>query len=168
MQLKQLLAKFIFSSSSPFSAIENEYLKQFLQKIGSGFRLPSRRELSHSLLNNVFKEAKEYLRSKIVECDFFSILIDGWENVRHVSVINIILCFPLPMFYKSIEFGGQMMTGQLLYSEIKEVIEELGEDKVVAVVSDNGTNMVAAVKSITQISKNCWNTMFRTCSEFTN
>jgi hypothetical protein len=55
-----------------------------------------------------------------------SIAIDGSENVRNLSVLNIILCIPESIFYKSTEIVGESVDNVVIQREIEKVIE-IGE-----------------------------------------
>ncbi len=59
------------------------------------------------------------------------------SNVRVLPVVNIILCTPKPIFYKSLEFDGKSEDTAFFHKLLKDIIEEIGVNKVVTVVTEN-------------------------------
>lgn len=55
---------------------------------------------------------------------------------------------PSPVFLKSIETNHNRHTGEYIAHEISSVINEVGNDKVIAVVTDNASNMKADWKIV--------------------
>ena len=72
------------------------------------------------------------------------IISDGWLNVRGQGIINYIISTPQPVFYKSTDTRDNRHTGLYISDELKAVINNLGPQKVFALVTDNATNMKAA------------------------
>ena len=105
-KLEIAFAKAIVSGNIPFQWAQNHYLKEFFAKLGSGFRPPSRRELSGSILNKLDRDSTAFINQKI-ECQRnLTVIPDGWQNVRGGSVINIMLGNPkCCIFYESFETG---------------------------------------------------------------
>lgn len=102
-EIKNLLAKAIYSSTTAFEFYENNYFNQAFQKMGFLKFLPSRRELSNSLLRNINNEANKYISDIIKDLDILNIVIDVWANRRGHSVLNILLAYPQPVFHSTIE-----------------------------------------------------------------
>jgi hypothetical protein len=49
-----------------------------------------------------------------------------------------------PCFYKSIPTGGISQTGENIFKELSEIIEEVGASKICSVITDNAANMKKA------------------------
>ncbi|XP_077485379.1 uncharacterized protein LOC144095562 [Amblyomma americanum] len=58
--------------------------------------------------------------------------------------MNFVVATPKPFFYSAVETGQNRHTAVYVAAEICKVIESLGSDKVVALVTDNASNMQAA------------------------
>ena len=58
---------------------------------------------------------------------------------------------PKPIFYKSVLTKKERHTAQNIAAGIKQTIEEIGKEKVVAIVTDNAANMKAAWSILKQI-----------------
>ena len=69
---------------------------------------------------------------------------DGWSNIRGEGIINYIVSTPQPVFFKSTDTKDKRHTSEYIAGELKNVITELGPDKVFAVITDNAANMKAA------------------------
>ena len=75
-----------------------------------------------------------------------TILCDGWSDVRKRSVYNVLISSCKgTMFWKAIDASGSgvTVTGTYIFEEIRKVIDEIGKENVVQVVTDNGSNCVA-------------------------
>lgn len=79
------------------------------------------------------------MKGKLTNADALTIVIDGASI--HNAVINVIVCTPEPFFYTSIDTGKETKTAAYLVSLIQPIIEELGPQRLTAVVTDNASNM---------------------------
>lgn len=149
-EVEDLLAKAIFSGNIAFEWIENPYLVKTFEKLGVTFNLPNRKQLSTTILERVFTECDNFTASKLENADYVSIVIDGWQNIRGLGVINIIICTPEPIFYKSFETADEHVTGIYIQEELGDVIKDFGEKRILAVVTDCGKNMIYAQKRIAE------------------
>jgi hypothetical protein len=75
-----------------------------------------------------------------------SIISDGWSNIRNDHLVNFVVVIPFtkPILFKAIDTSGISQTGECIYKDIKQVIDEIGPEKVSSVVTDNAANMQAA------------------------
>ena len=73
-----------------------------------------------------------------------NIICDGWLDVHKRSVYNVLISSCKgTMFWKTIDASiiGLTITGEFIWSHIKGVIQEIGLQNVVQVVTDNGSNV---------------------------
>lgn len=136
-----LFVKFLFSIDAAFLAVENFFLKKFFEKMNMQRFLPTRKQLSGEYLDKIFSEAENHLMQKINMSDYVALVIDGWENVNNLSVLNIMVASPKSYFYKSMEITGDSIDNKFLIKQMKQAIEEIGLEKISAVVCDNAKNM---------------------------
>ena len=80
----------------------------------------------------------------IEKADCIAIISDVWSNVRGQGIINYIISTPQPVFYKSKYTRDNRHTGLYIADELKAVLNDLGPQKVFALVTDNAANMKAA------------------------
>ena len=83
-------------------------------------------------------------------CGPIAIATDGWSNIRNEHLVNFVLVLPnhSPILFKTIDTSGTSQTGEEIFRKIKEVILEIGAEKINAVVTDNAANMRKAWKLI--------------------
>ena len=148
-KLNQLFAYSMISGDIPFNWTENHYLKQFFNELGCGFNSPRRKMLSTKILEDCHNTAKSFIEEITKDSEFVTITIDGWENTRHLEVLNIMLCIPQSVFHKSIEVGGESVDNTLLVREIEKVIKDLKVHKVVGLITDNASPMILAHEVLT-------------------
>lgn len=72
-----------------------------------------------------------------------SILSDGWTDTRRRSVVNILVSCPLgTVFLRGVDAtrAGGAITAEFIYEAVISVVQEIGAEHVVQVVTDNGSN----------------------------
>jgi hypothetical protein len=78
-----------------------------------------------------------------------TLVSDGWSNGRSESFINYLLVSRTEaIFLKSVATGKDRHTGLYIAEGLKEVIEEVGREKIVAVTTDNASNMRSALAEV--------------------
>jgi hypothetical protein len=74
-----------------------------------------------------------------------SLVTDGWTNIRNESIINYTLVSRRDaIFIKSVHTHVNRHTGQYIAEGLQEVIAEIGPEKLVAVTTDNASNMTSS------------------------
>ncbi|CAG8793384.1 36465_t:CDS:2, partial [Gigaspora margarita] len=136
-ELESLLARGFYSAGISFNILENDDIKAFFLRALPYFKLPTRYSLSNSLLT------KEY------------------SGLNTDSIINYMITTPKPLFYKSVHTKEDQHTAQNIAEGIDKVMQELGIDKFVAVITDNAPNMKAAWRILknqypTKVFLGCW------------
>ncbi|XP_064475765.1 uncharacterized protein LOC135389662 [Ornithodoros turicata] len=144
------LAKALYSSNTPFAVVENEYWRELFNLVRPSYALPSRYLLSGPLLDAEFQRQRIHVEELLKSASYLTLLTEGWTNIRGESIVNFIVATPEPLFYKCVDTGDNRHTATYISSEIRAVIESLGSSKVVAVVTDNASNMKAACDLVTQ------------------
>lgn len=71
-------------------------------------------------------------------------MCDGWTNIRKEPIINYIITTPVPIFYKTISTEAVSHSGTYIVKEISSIIQDLGPNKVLGVVTDNAKSMKSA------------------------
>ncbi|CAN6971348.1 unnamed protein product [Brassica rapa subsp. trilocularis] len=119
-------------------------------KYGPGVTPPSQYQLREPLLkeeveriNGLLKPQEEELKKN--GC---TIMTDAWTYQKRRSIMN--LCINSKggtMFRSSKDCPDEAHTGAYIFEYVNRCIEEVGEENVVQVVTDNATNNMAAAKS---------------------
>ena len=143
----QKCARFIFENCLPFSVVESPSFKDFVKSIRPSYNPPTRKKVAGPLLLDEYEELKTSVKEKIEKARYVNLVSDGWSNMRNEHVVNFIILIPneeTPIYFKSLFTADIRQTGENIATEIIRVIEEIGPDKVVSVVTDNAPNMTSA------------------------
>eukprot|EP00253_Pinus_taeda_P017474 PITA_17474 len=74
-----------------------------------------------------------------------TIMSDGWIDQRNRTLINLLVSCPVgTMFLKSVAASEKVKNAQLICKMMEEVIQEVGEERVVQIVTDNVANYMVA------------------------
>ncbi|KAL2901126.1 Zinc finger BED domain-containing protein 1 [Bienertia sinuspersici] len=83
-----------------------------------------------------------------------SIVSDGWTNVKHQPLINVVASNSRgSMFLYAEDFSGVEKTGKAIADFLLTSIDEVGPSNVLQVVTDNAANCKAAGKEIEKVHK---------------
>ena len=78
-----------------------------------------------------------------------SLCSDGWDNVVHRLLMNIMLSCPAgDIFLGSVDTSGNKKTKEYIVGELKRFIEQIGPMKVSQICTDNAANMLGAVGKV--------------------
>ncbi|KAL4343095.1 hypothetical protein AHAS_Ahas11G0044100 [Arachis hypogaea] len=100
------------------------------------------------LLNEELEYTKDLLKGHKEQWEKYgcSIMSDAWTDKRQRSIINFLVNSPAgTMFLKSIDASDYVKMGEKIFELLDGIVEEIGEQSVVQVVTDNGSNYVLAV-----------------------
>ncbi|XP_057837206.1 uncharacterized protein LOC131047347 isoform X2 [Cryptomeria japonica] len=114
---------------------------------GAGFKAPSESDLSGPILSQMVDDVKKDLdeQRQIWSTKGCTIMIDGWMDRRNRTLLNFLVSSAGgTVFVKSIDASAHCKNATYLCEQIEEVIDEVGEENVVQVVTDNAANYVAA------------------------
>lgn len=142
--MEKLLARAFYSAGISFNIIDNPDFCIFLKKACSAFKIPSRHKLSTTILDAEYNSLKNDVDDVLEKKEYLCITSDGWSNIKKTSIINYMVTIPQPIFYKSIPTHEERHTAENISAGIKQTINEVGEEKVVAIITDNAPNMKAA------------------------
>ncbi|XP_021717464.1 uncharacterized protein LOC110685280 [Chenopodium quinoa] len=74
-----------------------------------------------------------------------SIVSDGWSDPQRRPLINIMIASETgPMFMKAIDCSGEIKDKDFIATLLSEVIDEIGDQNVVQIITDNASNCKAA------------------------
>jgi hypothetical protein len=82
---------------------------------------------------------------------------DGWTDQRsHTILIFLSACPKGTMFFKLVDASDQVKDANLLFYLLDEVVEEVGVQNVVQVITDNDANYVAARRMLEEKHRTIW------------
>jgi len=133
-----------------FNTLDNDEFKQMCEPIGqfgSGFVPPTQDALRGKLLEEEYERTKSLLQEREAEKmkNGCSIMNDAWSDKKRRSIMNVFTnCAKGNSFISSKEMSHVSHTSELIFELVDKVIEEIGPDNVVQVVTDNASNNMGA------------------------
>lgn len=157
-----MLEGFFFENGIPFNVASSPSFVNMCRaigKFGRGFKPPTPHELSTWILKKEEETANEIVSEvkKTWAQTGVSILSDGWKDIRGRSLINFLVNNPYgTVFLKSVDASDAIKDANLLFKLLDDVVEEVGEDIVIQVVTDNASNYKAAGSKLMEKRKRLW------------
>ena len=82
---------------------------------------------------------------------------DGWKDMRGRQLINFLVNNPFgTIFLKSVDVSDVVKDANLLFKMLDDVVEEVGEDIVIQVITDNASNYKKAGELLMEKRKRLW------------
>lgn len=137
-------AIFFYTSGIAFNVVENDHLLIALQKLRPDVKLPSRKSLSEQHLNFHFELIQKKLENDLNNNNgYISLTSDTTTNQRGIPITNFMCVTNGKAYYYGSKVGGAVShTGDLIAAEIIDVMNKLGNEKVVGLCTDNASNNV--------------------------
>jgi len=146
----QAIARFFYNNAIPFNVAKSEEFMTMFELVsrhGLGFKPPSYHEIRVKYLKEEVANTSLALQAhrdewKKMGC---TIMIDGWMDKKRRTIINFLVNSPKgTVFLKFIDASAISKTSEKVFEMIDNVVEEVGEDNVIQVVTDNAANYKAA------------------------
>ncbi|XP_010527565.1 PREDICTED: uncharacterized protein LOC104804899 [Tarenaya hassleriana] len=150
----QSIARWWYQAGIPFNSIKMQSFQDMLHAIGRfgpNLPAPSYHQIRVPLLTKEVEYTKSLMKQHQIQWEKHgcSIMSDAWTDRKQRCLINFLVNSPAgTMFMKSIDGSSFVKTGQKLFEMLDSLVEEIGEDKVVQVITDNGSNYVLAGKML--------------------
>ena len=158
----QDIGRFFFENGIAFNVANSPSFINMLRSVGNfgrGLKPPTPYELSTTILNKEVDSTKEVVDSLKISWKRtgVSIMSDGWKDMRGRQLINFLVNNPKgTVFLKSVDASDVVKDANLLFKLLDEVVEEVGEDIVLQVVTDNAANYKKAGELLMQKRKRLW------------
>ncbi|XP_020113282.1 uncharacterized protein LOC109727555 [Ananas comosus] len=147
----QYIARWFYEVGIPFNAASLESFSLMLEAIGQygrGLKAPTPYELRVPLLKKEVEETKAFLKTHrdCWEAHGCSIMTDAWTDKRGWNFMNLVVnCELGSSFLRSIDSSLEVHVGPFIFKLVSSCIDEIGEENVVQVISNNASaNMAAA------------------------
>ncbi|CAH9127662.1 unnamed protein product [Cuscuta epithymum] len=150
LEVHQYLSRWVYEAGIPFNAVDNDSFKMFVEALGRygpGYTPPSQYQLRETLLKGEVERKKEILKKQEEEwkSNGCSVMTDAWSDGKKRSIMNLCVnCKLGTTFLSSKDTKDDSHTGQYIFEYVDGCIEEIGEENVVQVVTDNASNNMAA------------------------
>ncbi|XP_059096593.1 zinc finger BED domain-containing protein 4-like [Tigriopus californicus] len=154
-ELDQWLCRMIATDLQPISIVEDVGFKNFCAAMDPFYSLPTRRTLSNVDIPNLYTKVQDQVKTVLRGVDTVSITTDLWSSKNCVSFIAVTVHYfdeetltLQALILDCLRIRGRH-TAQLLGEELKSILQRNAlEDKVLLGITDNGANMVKAIKDM--------------------
>ena len=150
-QLDQLIARMYYTGGLPFNLARNPYYQKSYTFAAnnnlSGYVPPGYTKLRTSLLYQEKAHVERLLEP--VKATWpekgLTLVSDGWSDPTRKPLINFMAtCGKGPMFLKAVNCFGEVKDKHFIANLMKEVIQEVGHQNVVQIITENAANCKAA------------------------
>ncbi|XP_048139360.1 uncharacterized protein LOC115735362 isoform X2 [Rhodamnia argentea] len=151
------IARMFYSAGLPFNLARNPYFQSAFTYAANhniaGYVPPKYNLLRTTLLqkekaniDRMCATFRSMWREKGV-----SIVSDGWSDSQRRPIINLMAVSDgVAMFIKSVDCSGETKDMHFIFNLLKEVINEIGHENVIQVITDNASNCKGAGQLIEQ------------------
>lgn len=149
---KQLL-RVIAKGYLPFSTVEEAEFKKFIQLLNPTYNLPTRKTLSNSLLTRYYEEVHKKVEEHVEKADAVCITTDSWTSLNNDSFIAVTAHYldertQLKSFLLDCVQYSASHTADNIAQFLSNVFRNWKiHHKIAAIVTDNASNVLAAVKA---------------------
>ncbi|XP_074587443.1 uncharacterized protein LOC141843279 [Curcuma longa] len=150
------IAKFFHFNQIPPNAANNTYYRSMvsnIQKSGPGIQPPTAYEIAGPYLDEQVEEIKTWILSCKKQWSLYGITLmcDGWTGPTRMSIINfLIYCNRKVIFHKSIDATTDYHDAPYIYRLMDNVVQDIGAEHIVQVITDNGANFKRAGELLEQ------------------
>lgn len=154
VRVHQYIARFWYQAGLSFNLIKLKSFQDMLSAVGAygpNLPAPSYHDIRVPLLKKELEYTEELLKDHKEHWSKYgcSIMSDAGTDRKQRCLINFLVNSTVgTMFVKSIDGSKFVKTGEKLFELLDALVEEIGEEKVVQVIIDNGSNYVLAGKML--------------------
>lgn len=152
-QLDLLLVKMVAKDLQPLSITEDKGFKDFVQGLNPRYKLPSRRELTRTLLPNMYEQEVARISKELENVEDIALTTDIWTSRQTQGFITVTAHFISSDYnVKSAVLETARMTKNHTAENIAEDLTSICNkwnilSKICCVITDNAANMTSAIKS---------------------
>jgi hypothetical protein len=140
-------ALWFYECSVPFNAAAARQFQVAVEataQFGSGYKPPSPYQLGQPLLKDAVKLTSTMREEHERAWKHCTLMSDGWSDRRGRHLINFLVNSPEGTYLESVDASSEVHDAFMLADLLGKKIEEIGKEKVVQVITDNGANYKAA------------------------
>ncbi|KAJ7980474.1 HAT dimerization domain-containing protein [Quillaja saponaria] len=154
------ICKFFYHAGVPLQAANSQYFHKMLELVGQygqGLVGPSSQLISGRFLQEEIATIKNYLAEykaswAITGC---SVMADSWRDTQGRTLINFLVSCPRGVYFVSSVDGSDVVEdASNLFKLLDEVVEEIGQENVVQVITENTPSYKAAGKMLEEKRSN--------------
>ncbi|KAK1293238.1 hypothetical protein QJS10_CPB17g00880 [Acorus calamus] len=159
-EITSAICKFFYHAAIPFHAANSPYFQKMLDLVGQhgqGLKAPSSRLISGRFLQDEVVMLKEHINEfkiswAVTGC---TIMADSWKDVQGKTLIIFLVSCPRgTCFWSSVDASEIIEDAPKLFQLLDNVVEEVGEENVVQVITHDTASYRAAGEMLEEKRKN--------------
>ncbi|KAJ9688880.1 hypothetical protein PVL29_014498 [Vitis rotundifolia] len=145
-----LITRWMYETIIPFNAVTYPSFQPMIEAIGQygvGMKGPTPHEVKVTNLKKELGLTKDLMKDHMVEWgkNGCSIMSDGWTDRKERTLVNFLVnCSKGTMFMQSIDASSMIKTGEKMFELLDKWVEQVGEENVIQVITDNHSSYVIA------------------------
>ncbi|XP_056437049.1 E3 SUMO-protein ligase ZBED1-like [Gadus chalcogrammus] len=162
-RLTGAVTRYLVEEMVPFSTVQKPSFKSLLEKFDKQYELPGKTYFSETTVPKMYNSVRASVQSELRSVDFFSATTDMWSSVNmtpYMSLTVHYLTTDWTLKSRCLEtvFMPLNHTSDNIAEALRSAFDEwsLDEKKLACVTTDNGANIVAAVKQLGWTWLNCF------------
>ena len=142
-KLGRAAAKLFIHANIPPNAANSPYWQVVIDaaaEAGEGIKAPTAKEIRGKWTDAEYADTKAYVNTfkPIWQARGCTIMCDGWTGPTRRSMINfMVYCHLGTVYHKSIDASDEIKNAKYIFSLMDKVVDEIGEENVVQIVTDN-------------------------------
>jgi len=155
IKIDNALAYFIATNMMPYSLVEKEGFKLFVNALNPSYKLPGRKTLTESRIPSMYNETRNIIGKIIKNANFFTFTTDCWTSSSKQLFIGLTCHFINANFkLNSACLGCIELSEDHTGENIADVVQilfldyEIPDRKICSIVTDYGSNMLKAVRNL--------------------
>lgn len=158
---KTTYCKWLYTTNiNPHQALETPLAQEVVDqaaRYGLGVKVPTPYEVYGPFLDRQYENVMETINQERYKWSQYGVTImcDGWTGPTRRSLMNfMIYCDGECTFYKSYDVSGDFKDYKNIMKYMKKVVEWVGKENVVQIVTDNGPNYKKARERLAKMPGN--------------
>ena len=156
-ELDKMVLDMVVTDLQPFQIVENRGFKKLVETLDKKYTLPSRTKLSKNLLDSTFQQEEKQVMDALQRSSYVSLTTDHWTSLANRGYLTVTAhCISPDWELQSFVLETARMqcstTGENIGAEIIRIMEKFKiRNKVPAIVTDNASSMVVAMRDHVKI-----------------
>lgn len=150
LKITNCIVYFVCKDNMPFSTVEGEGFRKLINEIAPLYKIPARNTIKN-YIDKKYDALATSFKHILQELKHVTLTTDIWTDLQTKSFLGVTIHYIFESKLESATLGvielGESHTAQYISSELSKVLFEwnINNNAVVAVVTDNGANIVKAM-----------------------
>lgn len=150
-QIDKKLVDMIAQDYQPFSIVEDQGFRNFVQALNTNYELPNRKLISKTLIPEKYLECRNHVKELVQEAENVCITIDSWTSIAMDSYFSVTAHFKKDCKLLTVMLHCEQISrshpAESMATSLKNMAQEYNiEDKLALVVSKQSRDIRNAVE----------------------